>query len=1643
MDKAKEWQMELLMEKLRSKAGQFKPFVESAKALRMSLLASIHEKRYPVDSVERNQLQKCLDILQHSIKVTSLQGMVERLESVTRQLGLKFSPGVNTYDWFISSDMFYIEVILEPTGAINDVRIHHEGKNEQQTCEELVSCLSRGDFADFTAQLEGLTSIYQLNAEKKVKCKAFSALQSLEADLGTLATLQTFIKEAFNLVHKSPVGILEKRRGGHAMKLTYLVPPYDLLDQQNKTSLPLSVEEVTSKNIGYSVMVCMEGSPAHKLQTTPLISVNRSPNGKSSPQYAALNTTNSATLPACFVLRLNNPMPMCLALVRRIQQVTEMECGDLSSPHPLLSLVTQHASAGQLDCANNRGLFVTLPDQQHCYFMTESKNLEGILVSNIPFSHPAHVPQILGLLRQQALFNVLVSSCIRPSSKNADLESMIMFEVTALSWQHLSISFEHPLEETMTTAELDLGDIASIKCKVYGASNGENGCTPEHVSKVLQRCWSIPVTMRSLIRSWQSQTLRSNGLSTGGNLSLPPGGDPGRGHGGTNGNHTMNPDFDVSRVKTEPDSGGLSHGQSIGGSGNRQGFGTDMSDASVGFQSPGNPSDSSVSNAFQFGELLSGRGSGGKGTALLNMLGEQTTSGKKQRKRSSKAAGDGMWRSPKRKHSEDCEIVLESSSSDSTPLGTPTSRDAPMETSLDCEDEKPGSDFGEEEIMPMADVEDVIVKKPKKEKKTSPPTIILDLESKNMVAPSVSITPITSSSSSFNSVLTGMGLERRPGIEIIPIVSTPATSLPTSITITPISSKPVPAEERNNRERKSGKSRTEDKTRPDNKKRSKRKRDDSPNSNSNSGVAMGPPDKLPPKQDPLNKPVTVSIKATESPPLSSVRPSSPASTLRKITSSPTHMSLSVSSKSGSSKQSSSHQSPKHSPGYTSSPKHHGTSSPKHQSSGGSGKPSMSALKSAASSPSSTGKSGSDVPKAKSSSNKDKDRKVSSSFSGSSSSSSSGPGSSPKLKSSSVKLKQIDLSSVSGEGSQSGGGTPPSGSTDSGKSSTTTPQGRNRKGSLSAVIDKLKSAQHQGPETSEGAKERSGSSNPTSKTQGDVSGSNVSKNPGEYMVKPSSDGMKITINKTRTKDPKQSSAKSSSSSTGSGSPKTHTGLKPGVNSGPASKKPHPLIQQKSTGSISNSSSGSSKTSGSSNPSSSSKNSSTKSSSSPVSGLLSKSNSSKSSGSPKMSSLSDSSRRENKPRPPKSSSDRSDREKSIFLKAQDARKSSPGGMRDEVEGGMKAVSAHVKMEPSLPPQLMVEGMMKQLDTKFQIPKLSARSSSSLAEGDSKKQSSTEKAAVVTSADSGGRMDSGAKPLDLVGKGDSSNASTKFSSLSKAPDEVKVSKISPLGSVTSPLALSGLTPTLKSSPTTSFPSIGSKSQDITIDTGPSNTAPLATSNEPSSGDGADVPRIKSDLSRGGQSSGTSIKEETLVPSVGKLDAANKSFSNSSNNDPLPLSLHSTKSLDSSQTKFSASSQKQVEDSKKLVNLSDIANKSTTGLNKMTPVSTTSQEAAEILLDMSSSSSLPNKPPISEPPQAKLATVPERAVAVSAPTRRNTPPPPLPPPQPSVQVHIVQSPAAAPATASPMVIPSPHSASPCSIDDDLMDEALVGLGK
>ncbi|XP_063975232.1 mediator of RNA polymerase II transcription subunit 1 [Diachasmimorpha longicaudata] len=1686
VDKNKEWQMELLMEKLRSKSSALKSLVETAKNLRMAML----DKRFAIDSVEKGQLQKCLDTLQHSIKVTSLQSMVERLESLTRQLGLKFAmvPSTTETGLFISSDMFFLEVLLEPSGVVKDVKIQHEGKSEQQSCEELVSCLERGDFVDFTAQLEGLASIYQLNADKKVKCKAFSALQSLEADLGVLAQLQTFMKEPFNLVHKSPVGILERRKGGHAMKLTYFVSPYDLIDLENRISDQLTPEAVITRKIGHSVTVCLEGSTAHKLPTTSILTVNRSATGKNTPSYAPLTGSNSSMLPACFVLKLAKRMPMCVELLNQIQKVTELDCIDVSPPQPLLSLIVQHSSLGQLDSRNNRGLYVTLPDQQHCYFMTENKSMEGVLVGSIPFTHPAHVPRILGYLRQQALFNTLLTSCVRPMARH-DLEHTTMLEISALSWQHVSISLEHPFEETMATAELDLSDISAVKCKLYGVSVSDDEKTADVISKVLQRCLNIPVTMRALINTWEGRNSipmsnitnsgASGGTTNGGNYSGNLQG-PQNGH---DGNTPMDFTNGDSNIKVEPGLNGNGMRQQITNQ-QQQSFLDAGTENSIGFPSFSGQSDTqnTMLNPLQLGALLQG-----KSSPVGGMSSTTPTSDRSKKNRKRKAA-DGIWRSPKSKTDDSGEILLESSSSDSTPLGTPTSRDnangtrtptptsaaVSLVTGLDLSnldtsdivsgDTRSSTDYDVDngsEVMEVDDLPDdynEIMKKERKsrknrEEKKSPN--VFD-EKSSLVPSSLSITQITNSGvtitpTSYNSVLPGISLERRPGIELIPITS---TSLSSSVTITPIAPatiKPMNPEDRRDRKKSDDKGRME--------KRRKRKKEDSP---------MGPPEKLPIKsQDPLSKPISVSIKPEPQQNIS--RPSSPA-TIKRFNPSPTHTSpLALvgksspgvkSSSSGNSTPSSSSStsskslpSPKHSPVY-SSPKHtssgisanvspkHGTSSPKHGSSASSGKPSMSALKSATNNSPSSKSSDQSSSKPKSSSKdpfRDKDRKTASS----SALSFSGSGhQSPKTKSSSSKVKSIDLlpsseaqSSLPGSGSS----TPPSGSSDLSKSTSAQQQARNRKGSLSAVIDKLKNAQHVSDEGNGSGK--SGESNskerpPTSSTKssegksaGKNSPSTDSKNPGEYMVKHSSDGMKITINKTRAKDSKTGNMKmssgggrdsvssSGSSSSGNGSPKTHTGLKPGVNSGPASKKPQ--SQSSLKGQQAMNAAGMSNKVGLPGQKVSMK---STSGSSSGGGILTKNITSKSSGSPKMSSsgATDLSRSRDKSRMPKSG----EKSGGLFGSKSTDRKASPSALREEseTERAFKLLAAHASMS-SVPPQMLVEGLIKQqLDTNFQIPKLSARNTDS---GD--KKSTSDK--LPASEHGGNKFLEGLSTSKIDSKIQNVNMSSLKSSDLLERREVTQNKsdnsstVLPLMSINvldgSLLKSSNVPVTHDSDVPTNLsmqPDVETRDvcKDLTMN--PRNSTPQFLKNIPT-GDGND-----DNILPHADTSDTivSSKTSTFPPSDSSLSAASES-----------LNL-CTKPADTALSKYKS-------DDRKEKTSSVLPMSSNTSLSIDAPVKSTtpvpSADANDMLLDFSTPKDVG---------KVSLSSIPERAMSLQTPVRRNTPPPPPPPPtfppSPSVSVHILKSP-----VPSPRVIPpSPHSAaSPCITDDELMDEALVGLGR
>lgn len=100
-----------------------------------------------------------------------------------------------------------------------------------------------------------------------------------------------------------------------------------------------------------------------------------------------------------------------------------------------------------------------------------------------------------------------------------DLENTTMFEISVLSCQHISIALEHPFMETMATIELDLTHMPNIKCDIFSLGGNYSSIT-SGLSRVLQTCASIPITIRTLIKYWEREHLNNMRGLDNTNLSL-------------------------------------------------------------------------------------------------------------------------------------------------------------------------------------------------------------------------------------------------------------------------------------------------------------------------------------------------------------------------------------------------------------------------------------------------------------------------------------------------------------------------------------------------------------------------------------------------------------------------------------------------------------------------------------------------------------------------------------------------------------------------------------------------------------------------------------------------------------------------------------------------------------------------------------------------------------------------------------------------------------------------------------------------------------------------------------------------------------------------------------------------------------------
>lgn len=264
--------------------------------------------------------------------------------------------------------------------------------------------------------------------------------------------------------------------------------------------------DILERKIGYSAKICIEESNIqHKLQTEQLISVKVS-EGKNLPQVAAHTASNSTLLPAVFVLKLAKPLPVCVDQARKISKITGIEFPNIATDSNLITLIAKQCFPGQNIPEHTSAFFSSLPDQSHCYYVNGSSDeIKGITLERVSFTHPSHVPQILVHLRQQVLFNVVISSIIRQMHEPGKLTQVIfcanskhklyffkldfkchIFEIATTDLNNIYVQFEHPLEQSLATMDIDLKDITNVKCKLY-PNILANICPENYPSKIMQK----------------------------------------------------------------------------------------------------------------------------------------------------------------------------------------------------------------------------------------------------------------------------------------------------------------------------------------------------------------------------------------------------------------------------------------------------------------------------------------------------------------------------------------------------------------------------------------------------------------------------------------------------------------------------------------------------------------------------------------------------------------------------------------------------------------------------------------------------------------------------------------------------------------------------------------------------------------------------------------------------------------------------------------------------------------------------------------------------------------------------------------------------------------------------------------------------
>ncbi|XP_038587002.1 mediator of RNA polymerase II transcription subunit 1 isoform X2 [Micropterus salmoides] len=445
-------------------------------------------------------LVRSLERLQEVFNVSSMNTMKSRLEVIAKRQGMGFH--ITEATCYLTADLFYLEVVLLPCGGVEEVKVALHGESPVHS-ESLLQLLRSKQFAEFSVKLAGLFAQYNIPEDNEIKLKLFASLQCLGKDLQQISHLPRVPKDAdpqVDMINNGRIGCLIAGKEDCPLTIQFYITPTDELKTSDRQNMRETVVQAAQVTVGVSDVT-------HKLQMASVIPQPPQLDAQGYPVFLPLGEGLYETSAACFLMKLQPEIPMTLAFVNKLSQITDVTIPDVDLQWaPLPKLLMRHlpSANSHRETLNQQDAIFTVPlpgGVMHSYVLPgaawEVPAHRATVMDSIPFTHPAHVPALLQLLRHQCTINTLLRSCMTSQCARTSSVCDQHLEVLPESETSFSVTFHRPDTDTLAVLVVNISDAHQITCTLFGAGI-EDHSMDENLSTIMKRCTSIPVTLRML-----------------------------------------------------------------------------------------------------------------------------------------------------------------------------------------------------------------------------------------------------------------------------------------------------------------------------------------------------------------------------------------------------------------------------------------------------------------------------------------------------------------------------------------------------------------------------------------------------------------------------------------------------------------------------------------------------------------------------------------------------------------------------------------------------------------------------------------------------------------------------------------------------------------------------------------------------------------------------------------------------------------------------------------------------------------------------------------------------------------------------------------------------------------------------------------